>query len=225
MTKLTIIFLSLVIGTFCFAGGLVVGNFGFLAAKKSQQVNKTTIALLKSISNGGEITITEQEWEKVTQEKEYKGKNETKSLESGKTGLGATDVAAMDQGINNSSIGQVKGYGVLEKIWTYIKSSLWIIIAYFVIYGGFSAASLKIPVLGTIAKGMLAVATVGISGINWIFEYIKNSRTTTALSQTIQGIDKAKIINPKCKIDLNSELEKSQDVMSKKIVARMRNKI
>lgn len=178
------------------------------------------------------ITITEQEFQKVTQEAEYEGKNEIKSLERNaeSTGISALEAAAMDQGITGSSIGQSKGYGILEKIWTYIRSSLWIIVAYFVIYGGFSIAGLKIPILGTISKVMLSIATCGISIISWVVDAIKaktsaaeTEKVSLALHQTVLGIDEAKKIEPKFKITLNSELEKTQDTTSKDIIRKIRN--
>jgi hypothetical protein len=232
MNKVTIVFLSLLIGVCCFATGLVIGNFGFLAEKNKQEVDKNTIELLKSISNGGEITITEQEFQKVTQEKEYNGKNETKDIkrDADNQGLTATEVAAMDQGINNSSIGQSKGYGILEKIWTTIRTYYWVIMAYFATYLAFSVAGTKIPILGTISKTMLSVITFGLGGIQWVFDHIKaknladeNDKVSLALHQTVFGIDEAKKIEPKCKITLNSELEKAQDNKSKDIIRRIRN--
>jgi len=223
MNKLSIIFLCIVIGLGSAIGGYSVGKISTPIATSS---HSSLVTKLMEMPEGSEITITESEFEKITQETEYNGVRSDKIYFEwpGIWGATAMDAAIGDQGIQTGdiSVGRSRGQNWITGLWNFIKSIFWFVVLYFAIWLILSAVSLVWPPAGVIAGIMAAIATGGISAISGLINWFKTKKTKTALKQTVEGVDSYKTKNPESKVALNQELKIAQDSNSKDVVDSIR---
>lgn len=183
------------IGIFCLSIGYALGNSFQEKTSDSLKENTYISKLLKESPEG---TIIEIQFEEGTNPASESFEGEKISIQSGKLygrwlsffGLGATEAAVKDQGFEveagGSSVvfGQNKGYGILESLWSKIKSLFW--------FGSFLGLALvaclfipaTAPIAGSILRGIASIfpflgsiveRTVG--GIKW----------KKPLNQTVSG--------------------------------------
>jgi hypothetical protein len=154
-----------------------------------------SIKMLNELPIGGAIEI-ELEEGVAAGEEFYQG--EKVKIEANKDyarilswwGLGATEAAAKDQGLDISKgglttvSGQVHGYGALEQLWSRIKSMLWL--------GGFTLLALFVmmfipvtaPIAGAILRGLASIIPfVG----SLVERTVGSMKWKKPLNQTIAG--------------------------------------
>ena len=137
-------------------------------------------------------------------------------------GLGATEAAAKDQGIQvpGTSIGQQKGYGFLEQLWERIKSLFW-----FGLFGMLILVVLAfVPATSTIARGILrAIASIFPFLGSLVERITAHFKWEKPLVQTVAGVQEvreaAKTNGGTVTIDqIDTSLSKSQDTDTKAVV-------
>lgn len=202
--------------------------------KISESVKKDSqYTQIAKIANGlkeGDSVIIEIE-EGTTPEYEYESqgsKNITIKSEKWYSrvaswfGLGGPEAAAKDQGFDVSMGGddvvfaQQKGYGVLEQLWSKIKSIFWGL--------GFGLLILGIltfvPVVGPIAAGILRFLASLIPLFGSLVErVIGYFRSDKPLKQTVKGVQRYKDkLNEEEKEKFKNELVKAHDESSQKVI-------
>ena len=154
-----------------------------------------SIQMLNKLPIGGAIEI---ELEEGTTAGEEFHQGEKVTIEANKDylrilswfGLGATEAAAKDQGLDiskgglDTTAGQVHGYGALEQLWARVKSILWL--------GGFTLLALFImmfiPATAPIAAAILRVLASIVPFIGSLVEKTVGSmKWKKPLNQTVAG--------------------------------------
>ncbi|MFW6129954.1 MAG: hypothetical protein ACOC56_02145 [Atribacterota bacterium] len=144
-------------------------------------------------------------------------------------GLGGPEAAAKDQGFDIKSGGeeaefaQQKGYGLLEQLWSKIKSLFWGFGFILLILGILTF----VPVVGPIAAGILRFLASLIPMFGSLIErVIGYFRSDRPLKQTVKGVQEYKNkLTEKEKEKLKDELIKAHDESSQRTIKKIKKTI
>ena len=237
MNRLTIIFL-------CVTVGLVSGilGFGIGSASAPRPQPSAFQQALAQLQDGETLEVEISEDAVVDYERREGGSVDAEDSRFYARvlswfGLGATEAAAQFQGIKEEdgtlTIGKSEGYGVLEKLWSRIKSLFW-----FMTFGlGILLVLCFVPVVGPIARtifrALAAVVPVIGSIVERIIGGLRTKQKEKELTQVVQGGEKFKQsvaaredIPPEAKVAVKAEFtaahSSAQDEATKAAVAGVR---
>ena len=224
--------IGIVVFLLCVASFLI----GYKVAPDNSTAPRNDYSELKEIidnlEEGDSVVITTEE---MKSEGSYESSGEGVAAKSDKHylrvlswfGLGATEAAAKDQGITNdgdeTSIGQMKGYGWAEQLWTRIKSFFWtisfsililIILTFVPVVGPFAAIILRalaslIPILGSVVEKL--------------FSWFKAEKP---LRQTVKGVQAYRDeLAEEEKRRFTAHLTSAQDEGIQKLIKNIKKKI
>lgn len=142
-------------------------------------------------------------------------------------GLGATEAASKDQGINYNedgiAIGQMKGYGWAEQLWVRIKSLFWTISFGFVILIILTFVPVVGPFAVMILRGIASLVPILGSVVEKIFSWFKAEKP---LRQTVKGVQAYRDeLEEDEKNRFTAHLTSAQDEGIQKLIKKIKKKI